>query len=366
MGRGKGNPAGWIARVSTGQIPFEMDGVSLSNAQQWKNLVHALIVSLSLWEESFILNQDASTVWSCLFIFTFYIATCNDRDGLLGISKILKLRNQLLSHRANNIQSKDPNSLEDILRKGFSTGFQPRRKRKLNDYVVNTDHDNDTDTDLPSILTESHKTKIRACSLNSGIQLFIRMIDDDLLRFVRLLISTPLRDDALHYPGLNLLLASFVNMVPQCVHLAMVLSEMFLTSGVPEALVMLYMSPNKQRANVSVKHFVNVCKDGLLSAVYHEMLAPVVLHFCVLLRQALVTHVEMICAEEDFWTSLKPNKVAFCYLIVNYVKRGDKDYKWILDRKDMTNFISRRHLAMMLLHEVTNDYNNLHEMLINR
>nr|GEW40266.1 hypothetical protein [Tanacetum cinerariifolium] len=26
MGRGKENPAGWIARVSTGQIPFEMDG----------------------------------------------------------------------------------------------------------------------------------------------------------------------------------------------------------------------------------------------------------------------------------------------------------------------------------------------------
>nr|YP_010593528.1 ribosomal protein L16 [Cichorium intybus]WAI96637.1 ribosomal protein L16 [Cichorium intybus] len=34
MGRGKGNPTDWIARVSTGQIPFEMDGVSLSNARQ--------------------------------------------------------------------------------------------------------------------------------------------------------------------------------------------------------------------------------------------------------------------------------------------------------------------------------------------
>ncbi|KAM7249166.1 hypothetical protein ACFE04_019746 [Oxalis oulophora] len=34
MGRGKGNPTGWIARVSTGQIPFEIDGVSLSNARQ--------------------------------------------------------------------------------------------------------------------------------------------------------------------------------------------------------------------------------------------------------------------------------------------------------------------------------------------
>ena len=60
--------------------------------------------------------------WSCLFLFTFYIAICNDRDGLLGISRILKLRNQLLSHRENKIQSSDPNSLEDLLRKGFSTG----------------------------------------------------------------------------------------------------------------------------------------------------------------------------------------------------------------------------------------------------
>ena len=60
--------------------------------------------------------------WSCLFLFTFYIAICNDGDGVLGISRILKLRNQLVSHRENNIRSNDPKSLEDILRKGFSTG----------------------------------------------------------------------------------------------------------------------------------------------------------------------------------------------------------------------------------------------------
>ncbi|XP_054789312.1 putative ATP synthase protein YMF19 [Prosopis cineraria] len=60
--------------------------------------------------------------WSCLFLFTFYIPICNDGDGVLGISRILKLRNQLVSNRGNYIRSKDPNSLEDILRKGFSTG----------------------------------------------------------------------------------------------------------------------------------------------------------------------------------------------------------------------------------------------------
>lgn len=34
MGKGKGNPTGWITRISEGQILFEMDGVTLSNAQQ--------------------------------------------------------------------------------------------------------------------------------------------------------------------------------------------------------------------------------------------------------------------------------------------------------------------------------------------
>lgn len=60
--------------------------------------------------------------WSCLLLFLFYISICNDGDGVLGISRILKLRNQLLSHRGKKILSKDPKSLEDISRKGFSTG----------------------------------------------------------------------------------------------------------------------------------------------------------------------------------------------------------------------------------------------------
>jgi large subunit ribosomal protein L16 len=38
MGKGKGNPVGWITRISEGQILFEMDGVSFSNAQQAVNL----------------------------------------------------------------------------------------------------------------------------------------------------------------------------------------------------------------------------------------------------------------------------------------------------------------------------------------
>nr|YP_010932234.1 ATPase subunit 8 [Hedyosmum orientale]WKT05465.1 ATPase subunit 8 [Hedyosmum orientale] len=63
--------------------------------------------------------------WSCLILFTYYIPICNDGDGVLGISRILKLRNQLVSHRGNNYlrPRNDPNRLEDISRKGLSTGL---------------------------------------------------------------------------------------------------------------------------------------------------------------------------------------------------------------------------------------------------
>jgi len=44
--KGKGNSTGWIARVVEGQILFEMDGVSLSNAQKAATLAaHKLCLS---------------------------------------------------------------------------------------------------------------------------------------------------------------------------------------------------------------------------------------------------------------------------------------------------------------------------------
>ncbi|KAL3024605.1 hypothetical protein AAZX31_04G133000 [Glycine max] len=59
--------------------------------------------------------------WSCLFLFTFYIPI-KDGDGVLGISRILKQPNRLVSNRGNKRRRNDPKSLEDIFRKGFSTG----------------------------------------------------------------------------------------------------------------------------------------------------------------------------------------------------------------------------------------------------
>lgn len=61
--------------------------------------------------------------WLCLLFLTFYILIFNDRYGVLGISRILKLRTHLLSHQGGTkTQSEHPKSLDDILRKGFHTG----------------------------------------------------------------------------------------------------------------------------------------------------------------------------------------------------------------------------------------------------
>ncbi|KAI3861907.1 hypothetical protein MKX03_004415 [Papaver bracteatum] len=42
--------------------------------------------------------------WSCLLLFTFYIAITNDSNGFLGITRILKLQNELLSQRGTKIR----------------------------------------------------------------------------------------------------------------------------------------------------------------------------------------------------------------------------------------------------------------------
>ena len=40
MGKGKGSPSFWVARVQRGQILFEMDGISLQLAKQAANLAY--------------------------------------------------------------------------------------------------------------------------------------------------------------------------------------------------------------------------------------------------------------------------------------------------------------------------------------
>lgn len=66
-----------------------------------------------------------------------------------------------------------------------------------------------------------------------------------------------------------------------------------------------------------------------------------------------------------FWETMKRRKGAFCYLIVKCAKRSE-DHNWILECKEVTNFEARRHLAILILPEVKDEYGELHEMLIDR
>ncbi|XP_024017830.1 E3 ubiquitin-protein ligase UPL5 [Morus notabilis] len=70
-------------------------------------------------------------------------------------------------------------------------------------------------------------------------------------------------------------------------------------------------------------------------------------------------------AEERFWAVLRLRRSSFCALVVNYARRTD-DNQWIVNHKDVLDFESRRHLAMMMFAEVKEDYEELHEMLIDR
>ncbi|TYH71537.1 hypothetical protein ES332_D05G193100v1 [Gossypium tomentosum] len=70
-------------------------------------------------------------------------------------------------------------------------------------------------------------------------------------------------------------------------------------------------------------------------------------------------------AEEKFWMVLRNMKASLCALIIRFSRRDD-DNQWLLEHKDVTDFESRRHLVMMMFPEVKDDYEVLHEMLIDR
>ncbi|GKA18352.1 E3 ubiquitin protein ligase UPL5-like protein, partial [Tanacetum coccineum] len=158
--------------------------------------------------------------------------------------------------------------------------------------------------------------------------------------------------------------------------------------------------------------FLTDCGDELEMLVYHEMFGPILLHFCKLLCQVVKylddDFVNFLfglseTVVHDFKTfvlfsmDVIANPMAFemripvCYhhkhpcLIRNLRDGGWDQYFSILNLlhyiaqkyegveeiyytslKPCKTFKLRRNLVMMLLPEVTNDYDNLHEMLINR
>ncbi|GFY91609.1 ubiquitin protein ligase 5 [Actinidia rufa] len=89
------------------------------------------------------------------------------------------------------------------------------------------------------------------------------------------------------------------------------------------------------------------------------------LHYLAILKELNHISKRYENAEEQFWTKLRHRKVSMCYLILRYAKRND-DHGWFLEHKDVTDFESRRHLVMLMLPEVKDEYDELHEMLIDR
>ncbi|CAF2042673.1 BnaA09g20850D [Brassica napus] len=71
-------------------------------------------------------------------------------------------------------------------------------------------------------------------------------------------------------------------------------------------------------------------------------------------------------AKEQLASLLNARKVSFSALVLKFAKRGDDDHQWIFDYKEATTFESRRHLAMLLFPDVKEDYDEMHEMLIDR
>lgn len=70
-------------------------------------------------------------------------------------------------------------------------------------------------------------------------------------------------------------------------------------------------------------------------------------------------------AKEQVAHLLNSRKVSFCAIVVKFAKRDD-DHSWIFDYKEATTFESRRHLAMLLFPDVKEDFEEMHEMLIDR
>ncbi|CAH2071493.1 unnamed protein product [Thlaspi arvense] len=70
-------------------------------------------------------------------------------------------------------------------------------------------------------------------------------------------------------------------------------------------------------------------------------------------------------AKEQVVSLLNTRKVSFCALVLKFAKRGE-DHQWIFEYKEATTFESRRHLAMLLFPDVKDEYDEMHEMLIDR
>ncbi|KAK7359866.1 hypothetical protein VNO77_01831 [Canavalia gladiata] len=70
-------------------------------------------------------------------------------------------------------------------------------------------------------------------------------------------------------------------------------------------------------------------------------------------------------AEGKLWRVLMHHRSMLSLLIIQFAKRTD-DHWWILENKSVADFKARRHFVMMLFPVVKDNYEDFHEMLIDR
>ncbi|XP_052727644.1 E3 ubiquitin-protein ligase UPL5 isoform X3 [Vigna angularis] len=203
------------------------------------------------------------------------------------------------------------------------------------------------------------------------------------------------------------LITSYLNMTPRIDNeSASGYFQIFMSSSAPDVLVMLYVSPyavplrtgikEQQAVNGSMaqdksnKDLLHAKEIEYLHCLYMQLLNkidqclqkmdqnlagqemmegdnpyPGWSHYLSILKELYQISKLYDGAEEKLWSVLRRHRNVLCLLIVRYAKRTD-EHQWILEHRFVTNFESRRHLAMMMFPEVKEDYEELHEMLIDR
>lgn len=68
----------------------------------------------------------------------------------------------------------------------------------------------------------------------------------------------------------------------------------------------------------------------------------------------------------EFWRVLECRRNMLSQLVVRFAERRSKHHWWILERKSVTTFETRRHFAMMLFPDMNDDLEEFHEMLVDR
>ncbi|RHN72632.1 putative HECT domain, ubiquitin [Medicago truncatula] len=134
-----------------------------------------------------------------------------------------------------------------------------------------------------------------------------------------------------------------------------------LFSGVPDQLHIVFIKLlSKMDECLQVMEDCLVNKEQGKGDVIHNGWS----HYLIILKELFHISKFYSGAQEKFWGLLLHRKNVLPHMIVRYVKKTD-DHQWLLENKIVTDFESRRHLALMLFPDSKDEISG-YEMLIDR